>query len=148
MKSARIKEMTVQMYKDVDRLWRATEGVGLSEADSKESIGRFLERNPGLSFSAWEGQLLVGTILCGNDGRRGYIHHLTVRTSHRRRGIASALVRRCLEGLKAVSIDKCHLFVFADNHGALNFWKDTGWTQRIDLIVMSHYTVERDVQIR
>ena len=92
------------------------------------------------SFLAEETGALVGAVLCGHDGRRGYIHHLVVKESHRRQGIGKALVGRCLEALHQANIDKCHLFVFVDNQLAIDFWKQTGWTQRIDLTVMSHYT--------
>lgn len=80
-----LREMTVQDYEEVLALWRSSEGIGLSDADSRENIARFLERNPGLSFVAYDGQELIGAVLCGYDGRRGYIHHLAVAESHRRR---------------------------------------------------------------
>ena len=135
-----IREMTIQDYGAVIVLWQSVEGVGLSDADAREPIARYLEHNPGLSFTAWDGDVLVGAVLCGHDGRRGYVHHLTVRESHRRQGIGKALVERCLAALKAEGIDKCHLFVFAVNEDAIGFWKSIGWTQRVDLVVMSRYT--------
>ncbi|MBN1877764.1 MAG: GNAT family N-acetyltransferase [Anaerolineae bacterium] len=132
--------MTIQDYDTVIALWQSVEGVGLSDADAREPIARYLERNPGLSFTAWDGDNLVGAVLCGHDGRRGYVHHLTVRESHRRQGIGKALAERCLAILKAEGIDKCHLFVFTSNANAIAFWKGIGWTQRVDLYVMSRYT--------
>lgn len=70
-----IQEMTTQDCDEVLALWRTSEGVGLSDADSEEGVARFLDRNPGLSFVARDGEHLVGAVLCGHDGRRGYIHH-------------------------------------------------------------------------
>lgn len=137
-----IREMTIQDYDAVIALWQSADGVGLSDADSREAIGRYLARNPGLSFTAWDGDLLVGAVLCGHDGRRGYVHHLAVRPSHRRKGIGKALATRCLDALAAEGIDKCHLFVFAVNADAIAFWKRVGWTQRVDLDLMSRYTVD------
>jgi len=134
------REMILADYNVVLALWQAAEGVGLSSSDSREAIARYLDRNPGLSFTAWDGDDLVGAVLCGHDGRRGYIHHLTVRESHRRQGLGKALATRCLDALAAEGIDKCHLFVFADNANAIAFWKSAGWTQRVDLTVMSRYT--------
>ena len=138
--SIAIREMTIQDYGQVLALWRTSEGVGLSDADSEESIARYLGRNPGLSFVARDGEHLVGAVLCGHDGRRGYIHHLAVSESHRRRGLGRALVERCLFALRRAGIDKCHLFVFADNQDTIAFWKSIGWTQRVELIMMSEYT--------
>lgn len=137
-----IREMTIQDYDAVIALWQSADGVGLSDADSREAIGRYLARNPGLSFTAWDGDLLVGAVLCGHDGRRGYVHHLAVRPSHRRKGIGKALATRCLGALAAEGIDKCHLFVFVVNADAIAFWKRVGWTQRVDLDLMSRYTVD------
>jgi ribosomal protein S18 acetylase RimI-like enzyme len=135
-----IKAIDISSYVELLALWKSTEGVGLSESDSLENIRQFLSHNPGLSYAAWDNDLLVGTVLCGHDGRRGYIHHLAVRRTHRRQGIGTALVEECLESLKGTGIMKCHLFVFSENDSAISFWHDTGWTQRTDLIVMSHFT--------
>ncbi len=133
-----VQEMTVRDDEEVFALWQASEGVGLSDADSKESFARFLERNPGLSFVARKGDLLVGAVLCDHDGRRGYIHHLAVTEFHRREGVGRTLVERCFSALKSVGIQKCHIFVFAENHNAIGFWKNIGWRERVELTMMSH----------
>ncbi len=132
-----IRELTLSDYDAVLALWQSSEGVGLSDADSRAAIGRYLARNPGLSFTAWDGDELAGAILCGHDGRRGYVHHLAVRPSHRRQGLGKALAARCLDALAAEGIDKCHLFVFANNADAMAFWESVGWSLRVDLKVMS-----------
>ena len=135
-----IREMTIQDYDEVFALWQASEGVGLSDADSEKGVVCFLERNPGLSFVAHDGEYLVGAVICGHDGRRGYIHHLAVSKSHRRQGLGRALVERCLSALGREGIGKCHIFVFADNQDPIPFWKSIGWTERVELIMMSQYT--------
>jgi ribosomal protein S18 acetylase RimI-like enzyme len=132
-----VREMTIEDYDLVYALWAASEGIGLSDADSKEGIHRFLERNPGLSFVALDGDQLVGAALCGHDGRRGYIHHLSVVNSHRRQGIGKSLVGRCMYALMRIGIAKCHLFVFDENEEAIKFWNKVGWTERVELMMMS-----------
>lgn len=132
--------MTIGDYEQVYGLWDKTRGVGLSDADSKENIAQFLDRNPGTSFVAHHGDLLIGAVLCGNDGRRGYVHHLVVDESHLRQGIGTQLVERCLVKLAEMNIHKCHLFVFVDNHDAVGFWESTGWEKRGELLLMSKYT--------
>jgi ribosomal protein S18 acetylase RimI-like enzyme len=132
-----IRELTVADYEEALKLWEASEGVALSPSDTREQFEMFLERNPGLSFVACEGSVTAGVVLCGHDGRRGYIHHLAVSHAHRRRGIGEALVNRCLAGLRELAIYKCHLFVAADNHGAFEFWESSGWTRRDDLEMYS-----------
>jgi putative acetyltransferase len=132
-----IESMTIQDYDEVYDLWKNSEGLGLSDADSRDGIANFLERNPELSFIAREGGRLVGAALCGHDGRRGYIHHLAVAKSHRRQGIGRSLVGRCMFALMRIGIPKCHLFVFGDNEEAIEFWQKVGWTERIELMMMS-----------
>ncbi|HEX9018928.1 MAG TPA: GNAT family N-acetyltransferase [Anaerolineaceae bacterium] len=130
--------LTMQDYEDAVALWRSTEGIGLSSADSREAITAYLERNPGMSFVArgQQGELL-GAVLCGHDGRRGYLHHAAVRADFRGQGIGQALVECCLGALQAVGIDKCHLFVYKDNHAGREFWEKTGWVERVTLVLMS-----------
>ena len=47
-----IREMAISDYDSVIALWCQTEGMSIRDADSKESIGNYLDRNPGLSFVA------------------------------------------------------------------------------------------------
>jgi len=129
-------------YAAARALWEASPGIGLSDADTESATTRFLSRNPGTSFVATDGGHLVGTLLCGHDGRRGYAHHLAVATSHRGRGTARELVRRCLDALAALGIRKCHALVLADNADGLAFWEHVGWTERGELRVVSKWTGE------
>lgn len=120
-------------------LWSASDGIGLSEADSHQNITKFLDRNPGLSFVAVDRRdsCLAGAVLCGCDGRRGYLHHLAVAPSHRRRGIGGELVARALGALAGIGVRKCHIFVIADNGAGRKFWEAAGWELRTSLLVMS-----------
>ena len=133
----KIREMTIDDYPQVIELWKACEGIGLSADDSQAGITSYLSRNPGLSFVAEQEGQVVGAVLVGQDGRRGYLYHLAVEPSHRNRGIGSDLVKASLNALRAMGIRKCHIFVFADNHGALTFWKKSGWEERSDLKILS-----------
>ncbi len=108
-----ISEMKLEDYEEIYSLWKTTEGIGLHDyCDSKEGIANYLKRNPGLSFVARDGDKIVGTVLCGHDGRRGYLHHLAVAPGHRRKGIGKALAEKVIEQLRSLGIRKCHLFVF------------------------------------
>jgi ribosomal protein S18 acetylase RimI-like enzyme len=118
-------------------LWSNTDGIGLGESDSPDRIETFLDRNPGSSFVALQSGAVIGTVLCGNDGRRGYIHHLAVAKTQRRSGIARELVQRVLVGLRADGIPRCHIMVFEDNELAASFWEGMGWERRGDLRVFS-----------
>jgi ribosomal protein S18 acetylase RimI-like enzyme len=132
-----ITPFTETRIREALRFWQATDHIGLSSADSPDALGSFLARNPGLSFCALHSNRLVGTILCGTDGRRGYIYHLAVTDDHRRTGLGKRLVSRSLEALARAGIPKCHAFVFDDNPYGELFWDATGWQRRDDLRVYS-----------
>jgi ribosomal protein S18 acetylase RimI-like enzyme len=135
-----IRSMTTNDYEELYSLWQNSEGFGLSDADSRDNLSAFLERNDGLSMVAIDGSELVGALLCGHDGRRGYIHHLAVSGKFQRRGTGQALVESSLEELKKAGIQICHLFVFSENQDARAFWSQINWTERSELIMMSQYS--------
>ena len=134
-----IQEMMIDDYDEVRDLWLSTDGVQISDTDSREGLERFLERNAGLSFVARDAQQLVAAVLCGHDGRRGYIDHLAVLPSHRRQGIGRSLVSRCLFNLMRVGIRRWHLFVPQENETALAFWSSLGWTRSSEMVTMTRH---------
>jgi ribosomal protein S18 acetylase RimI-like enzyme len=124
-------------YPAAHALWTATEGVGLGPGDSEAEVGAFLARNPGLSFVAIDGGVVVATVLCGHDGRRGHLYHLAVRPTHRRRGLGRALVAASCAALEAEGIRRAQVSVFADNAPARDFWASLGGHVRSDLAVLT-----------
>lgn len=128
-----IRVMTLADYDAAIELMRSTPGISLRDADSREATARYLQRNPGMSFVAEVEGVLCGCVMCGHDGRRGYLQHLLVLPSYRRQGIANALVEHCLASLEAVGIHKCHLDVFKTNQTAADYWQSQGWQLRTDI---------------
>ena len=118
--------MIVGDYEQMIALWNNTPGIGLSDADSKRNISQFLERNPGLSFVYEIDKRIIGTVLCGHDGRRGYIYHLAVDLAFRKQGIGKELMARSLDKLRHKRIAKCHLFLYSENEDAIQFYGRTG----------------------
>ncbi|OAL59370.1 GCN5 family acetyltransferase [Halomonas sp. ALS9] len=131
------RTMTIKDYEAAIALWGESEGVRLRDADSREGIEKYLLRNPGLSFVAEAEGKLVGTIMAGHDGKRGYVQHLSVADSHRRMGIATELVNLCLEALKSEDILKSHLMILPENKAAQKFWASQGWAYRSDILLYS-----------
>lgn len=132
-----IVPFSIDSYDDVFALWRQCETVGLSDADSRGNIELYLSRNPGMSFVAKADGQVVGAILAGHDGRRGYLHHLAVHPACRRQGLGGALVDRAISVLRSAGIQKTHLFIFNNNAGGVAFWESVGWTLRDDVGIMS-----------
>ena len=130
-------EFTMKDYQKVIALWESCGGIGLSSADSRDGIEAYLKRNSGMSFVARFKNEIVGAVLCGHDGRRGYIHHLAVHTDFRNQGIGRSLVEKCISALHSIGIQKCHLFIFGSNENGIRFWEKIGWTCRKDIGVIS-----------
>jgi ribosomal protein S18 acetylase RimI-like enzyme len=135
--TTKFREMFSSDYEAGLALWQRCPGMGLSDADEKAPMIRFLEHNPGLSFIALDGDHLIGTVLCGSDGRRGYLYHLAVDPLYRKRGIGGELVRRVFDALHELEIHKCHIMVYATNESGLAFWRQDGWVTRPEIELMS-----------
>ena len=138
-----IDEMTMADYDSVIALLGRSPGLALRAADSREATMRYLERNPGLSFVARCASRVVGCVMCGHDGRRGYLQHLAVDSSYQRRGIATALVERCLAELRRLGVDKAHIDVLVAHGPAHQYWTGRGWKRRDDIVRYS-YTSSTD----
>lgn len=119
-------------------LWADTPGVQLRAEDDYAPFCAYLARNPGLGLLAEADGRIVGCLLAGHDGRRGYLQHLAVDPAYRRRGIAGALIAAVLERLAAQGIAKSHVFVLDAVPEALAFWRaQAGWGERGDIRVFS-----------
>lgn len=130
-----IRKMLIYDYDKVYALWMSCSGMGLNNLDdSKDGIERFIKRNPDTCFVAENGDELIGVIMVGNDGRRGYIYHTAVDPQHRKQGIASRLVEAAMDALKKCGINKCALVVFERNENGNAFWEKLGFTVREDLV--------------
>ena len=129
-----IRVMTIEDYDEVYALWKKIRGFGIrSIDDSREGVERFLKRNPTTSVVAEKDGRIVGSILCGHDGRRGCFYHVCVDENYRRHGIGKAMVVASMEALKAEHINKVCLIAFTSNDGGNAFWNTIGWNRRLDL---------------
>lgn len=133
--SAMIRTMNIEDYEKVYDLWIHTAGMGLNTTDdSKEGIDKYLKRNPDTCFVAEEHREIIGVIMSGHDGRRGFIHHTTVKTEYRGMGIGKKLVESALTALEKEGIHKVALVAFEKNALGNAFWESIGFTVRNDLV--------------
>jgi N-acetylglutamate synthase len=121
------REFCIEDYDAAVELWKRAEGLDVAEGDDRESIRRFLKQNEGLSRVATDGSTIVGAVLCGHDGRRGYIYHLAVDPQYQGRGLGKRLIDECLTGLKRVGLERANILVAKDNPRGLEFWRRCGW---------------------
>jgi ribosomal protein S18 acetylase RimI-like enzyme len=126
--TTQIRAMTAADLVPARQLWTEAEGVDVAEGDSPEELARYLARNPGLSTVATDTEgRLIGAVLCGHDGRRGFVYHLAVDPKHRGQGVGRAIMQRSLAGLKQAGLARVLLLVAADNDGGRQFWLREGW---------------------
>src|SRR5690242_19138944 len=121
------RECRIEDYAAAIDLWNRIEGLDIAEGDDRETIRRFLQRNPGLSRVAVNGAVVVGAVLCGHDGRRGYVYHLAVAPAFRAQGIGRRLIAECIAGLKEAGLERANILVANDNPRGLEFWNSCGW---------------------
>ena len=128
------RTMTIEDYKGVYELWMTIKGFAIrSIDDSRVGVERFLKRNPTTSVVAVEDGKIVGSILCGHDGRRGCLYHVCVHADYRMQGIGKRMVVFCMNALKEEEISKVSLIAFTRNDIGNAFWNRIGWTRRLDL---------------
>lgn len=130
-----IRRMTIDDYDQIYNLWLNTPGMGLNDIDdSRQGINKYLQRNPNTCFVAEKNTKLIGVIMSGHDGRRGYVHHTAVAVDERGAGVGTGLLDAALQALKEEGINKVALVVFFDNKLGNDFWEKRGFTVREDLL--------------
>ena len=129
-----IMPMKPEDYDDVRALWMTIRGFGIRALDdSREDIERFIQRNPTTSVVAKAGNRIVGTILCGSDGRQGALYHVCVEKDYRRRGIGTQMVAFCMHQLRYMGVNKVSLIAFTTNEAGNAFWNKIGWTKKTNV---------------
>ena len=138
-----IRLMRIEDYDETWGLWIHTKEMALNNLDdSREGIRKFLRRNPSTCFVAKEEQKIVGVILAGNDGRRGYIYHLAVLEEARRKKIATKLLNAALEGLKKEGITEVTVLAKRSNECGNLFWEEENFDPREDLVYRCKNLIE------
>ncbi len=130
MSEVHILPMTTDDYDDVRALWMTIRGFGIRALDdSREDVERFIRRNPTTSVVAEFDGRIIGSILCGSDGRQGAMYHVCVAEEFRRKGIGTQMVDFCLRELRKMGINKIALIAFKSNDAGNAFWNKIGWVR-------------------
>lgn len=132
-----VRQMEINDYDSVLALWKGSEAIIISSADSRERIQNLLERNTGLSYVALIDGEIVGAVLCSHDGRMGYLTHLVVAKANKRQGIGRQLVSRCMYALMGLGIHQCVLLMMVETEEALAFWRKVDPAGRVSLVMMA-----------
>ena len=132
-----IREIRSEDYEVLIRFWESIDEIELDDSEGKQDFEFFLRRNKGMSFLALDKEEVIGACLASHNGRRGFLDHLAVAPSHRRKGLGKMLVEKCLKVLQAEGIKRNYVFLFKENAEGRAFWEHIGWSQCDEYVMMS-----------
>jgi ribosomal protein S18 acetylase RimI-like enzyme len=138
----KIEKFTMESYEDIVDLWRKS-GISVGSTDTKNEIERMLQRNPNLFLIGKIDNKVIGAVMGGFDGRRGYVHHLAIDPDYQRRGFGTMIMENLIKKFGKIGVHKVHLFIEKYNKELVEFYKNLGWEMRDDLIMMSFVPDEK-----
>jgi len=127
----------MEYYNDIISIWRKA-GVSVGSTDTKDEIKRILDKNPQLFLVGKIDQKIIGVVIGGFDGRRGYVHHLAVDPDYQKMGYGKIIMDELIARFRKMGVHKVHLFIEKYNKEVVNFYLNLGWEIRDDLIMMSY----------
>jgi ribosomal protein S18 acetylase RimI-like enzyme len=133
-----IREFKIDDYPVVRDLWQ-TAGLILRPGDELEDVKLKLQRDPDLFLVAVQDGRIVGSVMGGWDGRRGWIYHLAVKPEHQRKGIGLGLVREVEKRLVAKGARKVNAQVYKWNERSSEFFKAIGYVAQPDLTMIGKH---------
>ena len=132
----RIEKYSNKSYIEVIELWKKT-GISVSSSDTKEELEKMYNRNPQLFLLGKMKEKVVGVVMGGFDGRRGYLHHLAIDPEYQKKGYGRLMVDNLIKKFRKLGVHKVHLFIEKNNKEVVKFYRNLGWKIRDDLIMMS-----------
>jgi len=131
----RIREFKIEDYAAVRDLWGSA-GLEFRPGDELEDIRLKLQRDPDLFLVAEIDSGIVGSVIGGWDGRRGWIYHLAVRPEDQRRGVGVSLIRELEGRLVHKGAKRVNAQVHNENEKSLEFFKALGYERQTHLTVI------------
>lgn len=138
----KIEKFTMESYEDIVELWRKS-GISVGSTDTRDEIERMLQRNPNLFLIGKVDNKVIGVVMGGFDGRRGYVHHLAIDPDYQRIGFGTMIMDDLIKRFRKIGVHKVHLFIEKYNKELVEFYMNLGWEIRDDLIMMSFVPDEK-----
>jgi len=133
----KIEKFSTDLYEEIVKLWRKA-GINVGSSDTREELEKVLQRNPDLFLIGKIHQKVVGVVIGGFDGRRGYVHHLAIDPDYQKKGYGKMIMDELIEKFRKIGVHKIHLFIEKYNKNVVEFYQNLGWEIRDDLIMMSY----------
>lgn len=109
-------------------IWRASFGYDTAHNEPGLVIDKKIVMDDGLFFVAVTGDVVVGTVMAGYDGHRGWLYSVSVKPTHRKLDIGSQLVRHAENALVARGCLKINLQMVASNAAVAAFYEALGYS--------------------
>lgn len=132
----KIDQYSQKFYEDAVKLWKRT-GITITSSETKDEVNVMVNRNPDLCLIAKIDEKVIGVVMGGFDGRRGYVHHLAIDPEYQKRGCGKLLMDELIRRFRKKRVHKVHLFIEKHNKEVIAFYEKLGWEIRKDLIMMS-----------
>lgn len=110
-------------------LWREAEAEP-THTDDNASLNRLITRDPAALLVAEDNGRVVGSVIAAWDGWRGSVYRLAVATDHRRRGLATQLLRAAEQRLVDAEAVRLQAIVVDSDEQAVGFWRASGWERQ------------------
>ena len=131
-----IRLMTEKDFDVVRNIWHSA-GIELTKSDRPEELLRMIRQNPKYCFVLEKEELLLGAVLGGFDGRRGWIHHLAVLREYQKNGYGNLLLNKLIEAFENDGIIIVKLEVLESYKKVIDFYVKQGWDLRPEITTMS-----------
>jgi ribosomal protein S18 acetylase RimI-like enzyme len=124
-------------YDGVLTLWQdAGPGIELRPSDTREEVAKRCLRDRELFLVAEQRERIIGVVMGGWDGRRGWVHHLAVAGDARGQGVARDLMAALEGALRAIGCLKVNLLVREGNSAARALYRALGYHDSTGLVPM------------
>jgi len=133
--AVQIREFDIDDYEIVLHLWKEA-GLVIRPGDDLDDIRLKLQKDPDLFLVARDGSEIIGSVMGGWDGRRGWIYHLAVKSSRRRQGVAKALIAELESRLFRRGAKRVNAQIYNSNTTSLRFFESCGYEVRSDLVMI------------
>jgi ribosomal protein S18 acetylase RimI-like enzyme len=111
----------------VTALWEQNFTYMQAHNKATDSIRRKMDFQPGLFFVGEEDGAIIGTVIAGYDGHRGWLYAVSVDAAARRRGIGTALLLHAERVLRELGCVKINLQIVSSNAAVVDFYRTLGY---------------------
>jgi len=125
-----IRSARVQDIAAVLDLWAAAGSVPTVGDDSPKGLTRLLATDPQALIVAEIEGVLAGSLIAAWDGWRGSFYRLAVAREHRRKGLATRLLREGEQRLRERGAIRLTAIVAEDEAEAMRFWRAAGYERQ------------------